>query len=277
MGGRIPPPSTVRRMGDDALHVTTWDDAGPGAPRALLVHGTMSWGTECFGPQRPLADRFRLELMDRRGYGGSPGTDRSDYEADAEDIAALLAATPGGAHLVGHSYGAVAAMYATARHPELVRSLVLVEPAALHAVESHPVVAAALVRMRASFGSVPEDMTPQAYLTASTEPYGMPVPAFTPEMLRAARTGMRERLAWEADVPLEALAAASCPKVVISGSWETADPEHRAFNGDALAVCGEAVAARIGAAHFRIEGTDHFPHRDRADEVNGILADTWSA
>jgi pimeloyl-ACP methyl ester carboxylesterase len=267
---------SVGTVADDAVHVTTWDDAGQGAPRAVLVHGTMSRGAECFAAQRPLAARFRLELPDRRGYGGSPDTDRSDYEADADDIAALLAATPGGAHLVGHSYGGVCAMYAAARHPESVRSLVLVEPAAMRPFESHPAVGAALARMRASFGSVRADMSPEAFLTRSTEPYGLPVPEFTPEVLRATRTGMHERLAWEADIPLEPLAAAPCPKAVINGTWETADPEHRAFNGDALAACGAMVAARIGAVHFRIKGTDHFPHRDGADEVNGILAEMWS-
>lgn len=264
-------------MADDAIHVTTWDGAGPGAPRAVLVHGTMSRGTECFAAQRPLAARFRLDLPDRRGYGGSPDTPRSDYETDAEDIAALLARTPGGAHLVGHSYGAVAAMYAAARHPGPVRSLVLIEPSALRSAEAHPQVAAALARIRGSFGPVPEDMSPEAYLTASTEPYGMPVPGFTPAMLRATRTAMRERPCWDAELSLEPLAAGPYPKVVVNGTWETAHPEYRAFTGEALAACGEFVAARIGAAHVRIKGADHFPHRDRADEVNRLLADTWGA
>lgn len=264
-------------MAADALHVTTWDEAGPGAPRAVLVHGTMSWGTSCFAAQRPLAGRFRLDLPDRRGYGGSPGTPRSDYEADADDIAALLAATPGGAHLLGHSYGAVGAMYTAARYPELVRSLVLVEPSALRAASSHPVVAAALDRIRASFGEVPAEMSPQTYLTASTEPYGLPVPEFTPAMLRATRTAMAERPCWDADFGFAPLAAAPWPKVVLNGTWETAHPEYRAFTGDALAACGEVVAAGIGAAHVRIEGADHFPHRDRADRVNALLADLWSA
>ncbi|MEW9515782.1 alpha/beta fold hydrolase [Streptomyces tubercidicus] len=62
----------------EPVHVTVWDQAAAEAPRAVLVHGTMSWGTECFAAQRPLADTFRLELVDRRGFGDSPGIERSD-------------------------------------------------------------------------------------------------------------------------------------------------------------------------------------------------------
>ena len=215
--------------------------------------------------------------MDRRGYGESPGTARSDYETDAEDIAALLAETPGGAHLVGHSYGAVAAMVAAARHPESVRSLVLIEPSALAAAAGQPVVAAALARMHASFGAGRPEMSPEQYLTVSTQPYGMPIPDFTPEMLRATRTAMDERPAWTGDVPLAPLAAAAFPKVVVNGSWETAHPDIRAFNGEALAACGAYIADRIGARHVRAEDSDHYPHRDRPDLVNRLLAGTWSA
>jgi pimeloyl-ACP methyl ester carboxylesterase len=237
----------------------------------------MTWGTEGFAHQRPLAARFRLDVLDRRGYGGSPDIARSDYEADADDIAEVLARVPGGAHLVGHSYGGVSAMFAAARYPGLVRSLTLIEPSALRAVEDDPVVAAALTRMRAAFGTVPQDMTPEEYLTVSTEPYGLPVPEFTPQRLRATRTAMHERPAWEAEIPLAPLAAAGFPVLVVNGTWETADPGHRAFNGDAMAACGSAVAARIGARHVTVPATAHDPHRDAPAAVNGLLADLWTA
>ncbi|WP_406481737.1 alpha/beta fold hydrolase [Streptomyces platensis] len=89
----------------EPLHVTVWNEAAPGAPRAVLVHGTMSWGTECFAAQRSLGGRFRLEVVDRRGFGDSPDIERSDYAVDAEDLGQLLGQE---AHLVGHSYGAAA-------------------------------------------------------------------------------------------------------------------------------------------------------------------------
>jgi pimeloyl-ACP methyl ester carboxylesterase len=271
--GELPPPPAR-----PPVHVTTWDDgAGPAAPRVVLVHGTLSWGTRSYAQQRPLAARFRLQVLDRRGYGRSPDTGRSDYAADARDIAELLDAEPGGAHLVGHSYGGVAAMYAAALRPHAVRSLALIEPSPLRAAEDHPVVAAALARIRAAFGAVPAQMSPEEYLAASTEPYGLPVPEPTPDMLRATRTAMRERPCWDAaDVPLPALAAAPYPKLVLNGTWETAHPDYRAFNGEALAACGATVAARIGARHLRVEGSDHNPHLDRPAPVNALLAEVWA-
>ncbi|AZS75318.1 alpha/beta hydrolase [Streptomyces lydicus] len=119
----------------EPLHVTVWDEATPGAPRAVLVHGTMSWGTECFAEQRPLAGRFRLELVDRRGFGDSPDIERSDYTVDADDIGQLLGS---GAHLAGHSYGAAAVMLAASARPEAVQSLTLIEPSPLRTAAAHP-------------------------------------------------------------------------------------------------------------------------------------------
>ena len=60
-------------------------------------------------------------MVNRRGYGKSPPPAiRQDFEEDAQDIAALLG---DGAHLVGHSSGALGALIAAAARPEAVRSL----------------------------------------------------------------------------------------------------------------------------------------------------------
>ena len=75
--------------------------------RVVLVHGAALPGELCWHQQLRLADRFALEIVDRAGYGCSqqvsPG---EDLDADASLVAGLL---PEGAHLVGHSSGAVAA------------------------------------------------------------------------------------------------------------------------------------------------------------------------
>jgi pimeloyl-ACP methyl ester carboxylesterase len=245
---------------------------GGGGARVVLVHGTLNWGVACFAGQRPLGARFRTG----GGTGRSPDVERSDYEVDAEDIGAVPAAEAGGAQLVGHSYGAVSAMFAAARYPEVVRSLVLIEPSALRAAEAHPVVAAALARIRAFVGRTAPAMSPEEFLTASTEPYGLPVPELTPERLRATRTAMRERPCWDAEVPLAALATATYPKAVLNGTWEAAHPAYREFVGDAMAACGETLAHAIHAGHIPVPETDHFPHRDHPTLVNDVLADIWT-
>lgn len=94
------------------LHVTTWGDEGD---TAVLVHGSLGWGEDTWAAKRPLAEEYRLLLVDRRGFGASPGPDAGDFEVDADAVAELI---PDGAHLVGHSYGGVVALLAAARRPD---------------------------------------------------------------------------------------------------------------------------------------------------------------
>ena len=105
------------------LHLVVW---GEGVP-VILVHGSMSTGVETFSEQKPLVDRYRLILLDRRGYGASPFTRCSDFEVDAQDIVDLL---ENPTHLVGHSYGAVACLVAAAMQPQKILSLTVIEPPA---------------------------------------------------------------------------------------------------------------------------------------------------
>jgi cytidine deaminase len=68
------------------IHVTVWDEAGGEGTPAVFVHDILTWGSDeayGFAARAPLADRYRLLLVDRRGYGRSPGTDRSDFDTDA--------------------------------------------------------------------------------------------------------------------------------------------------------------------------------------------------
>ena len=254
------------------VHVTVWDEAGVGAPAVVMVHGTMTWGTDAFEAQRSLAERYHLLVMDRRGFGGSPDIDRSDYEVDAADVVELLG---DGAHLVGHSYGSVVAMLAAASCPQAVRSLALIEPSAYRLAEHDPAVADALERNRKSLGDLPEDMTPEEFLRLSTKSIGIAMPAPTPHRLRAVRTAMRERPSWEAEIPVEPLASAPWPKLVISGTWESASSDYRALAGEALMACASIVAECIGGTLLRVPGAAHDPHREQPEIVNAALRNLW--
>lgn len=100
----------AQKMSD--IVVGSW---GAGTP-VVLVHGSLATGAEEWQAQRPLADEgFRLVVPDRRGYGRSPAADGEDFLRDADDIVALMG---DGAHLVGHSYGGLGALFA----PSAVRS-----------------------------------------------------------------------------------------------------------------------------------------------------------
>lgn len=246
-------------------------------PPAVFVHGVLSWGTDDeygFGAQRPLAAHRRLLLVDRRGYGASPdlpaGPYRSDYEVDAQDVVHLLG---DGAHLVGHSYGAVAAMLAAAARPDLVRSLCLIQPGSLRAAESHPAIAEILVRNRAAVAQLPADLTPERYLRLSTESVGMPAPEPTPARLRAALTTMHERPCWDAEVPLAPLATAGFPVLVVRGDWSGAPAEYRRLAGEPLMITAEVVAERLGARLLTVPG--FYPQVQQPVAVNEALARLW--
>jgi pimeloyl-ACP methyl ester carboxylesterase len=258
------------------IHVTVWDDHDAPGPPAVLVHGTMTWGTDAhgFAAQRPLAARFRLLVVDRRGFGCSPDVDRSDYAVDAADVAGLLG---DGAHLVGHSYGGVVAMLAAARRPGAVRSLALIEPAAHRAAAGHPAVAAALHWMRTAVADPAASASAEEWLRRSTEAVGMPALEPTPERLRAVRTAMTERPCWDAEIPVSDLAAAPWPKLVIAGTWETAPPAYREIAGAASIACAEVVAESIGGRMLRVPGASHWPQREQPGLVNAALADLWAS
>lgn len=260
-----------------AVNVTVL--AGPGAaePPAVFAHGVLSWGSDDrygFGHQRALATHRRLVLMDRRGHGDSPdlvGPYRTDYAVDAEDIIELLG---DGAHLVGHSYGGVAAMLAASARPDLVRSLCLIQPGSLRVAENEPLVRDALARARASTATLPDGLTAADYLRLSTEPVGMPTPPATPERLRVAWTSMRERPCWDAEIDLSPLAAAPWPASVIIGDWAGAPAEYLRLVGEPLTAAARVLAARIGAELVTVPG--FYPQTQQPEAINDALTTLWA-
>ena len=212
------------------VHVTVWGDGEP----AVLVHGSFGWGAETWREQRPLADEYRLLLVDRRGFGASPADGRVDFERDAEDIAELLA---DGAHLVGHSYGGVVSLLAAARRPDAVRSLVLIEPPAFGVARGNAAVEE-LIRDIGAAAAATQD--PSEYRAAFLRGFGFPAQAnaLDGEPLGAARASMTERPPWEAQIPLDDLAAAGLRVLLVQGDWCPAPDSARARAGAAFrAVC----------------------------------------
>lgn len=101
----------------------------------VFVHGGVedyrAWEEQI----EPLAQHYQVVAYSRRYNFPNHNPLQSDQHSatvEAEDLATLirkLQLAP--ARLVGHSYGAYTALLLAARHPELVRSLVLSEPPVL--------------------------------------------------------------------------------------------------------------------------------------------------
>lgn len=227
--------------------------------RVLLVHGSIVAGPPSWSEQRPLGERWRLEVVNRRGYGNSPPPKvRSDFEEDARDIAALLG---DGAHLVGHSYGAIVALYAAALRPRAVRSLTVIEPPAWRLAMSNPAVAH-MASEEAAFTKTEHD--PRGYFLAflryvNSGPGEHP-PATVPDPLppgleQGVRTTMKQREPAEARIPIAALKRTAFPKLIVSGGHHPAheavcDRLHQDLKSDRAVIRGAGHLVQKTGAPF---------------------------
>jgi pimeloyl-ACP methyl ester carboxylesterase len=227
-----------------ALHV---ERIGSGPP-VLLVHGGVAGGEAAWSAQRPLAERWTLFLLDRPGYGPNPPVEREDFEVDAGHIVELLG---DGMHLVGHSYGGVGSLLAAARRPEVVHSLAVIEPPAFALAAGDPDADALVASLRDHWDQGPRE--PAAFLRGFLELVGsnlaLPDP-LPPALRRGAEILLGHRPPWEAEIPLDDLAAAPFPKLVVSGG------HHPAFE----AVC-DVLEERLGAERAVIPGAGHSVQR----------------
>lgn len=108
-------------------------DRGEGAP-IVLLHG-MGDSSESWRPVESdlLSQGYRVIAWDALGAGDSPKPRRGDYtiQAHAARLQQLLEEKQiEDAILVGHSLGGATALVYTQQHPERVRKLVVVNPAA---------------------------------------------------------------------------------------------------------------------------------------------------
>jgi non-heme chloroperoxidase len=115
-------------------------EMGRGVP-VIFVHGSISdygyWKDEV----EAFSSHYRAIAYSRRYNYPNVNPPRNGYSAitDADDLAAFIRKLHlGKVFIVGHSYGALTALFLAARHPELVRSMVLAEPPAVSLLRDLP-------------------------------------------------------------------------------------------------------------------------------------------
>jgi pimeloyl-ACP methyl ester carboxylesterase len=217
--------------------------------RVVLVHGSVTGGPPTWAAQRPLAERWELVVLNRPGFPPGPPVERVDFEEHAELVVAELGES---AHLVGHSYGGVISLLAAARRPDAVRSLTVLEPPATRVAAGHPAADRFAREGEAWWRDGPRE-DPEAFLRGFLDYVGSayePPSPLPPAIEQGARTLIVERGPWEADVPLDLLAAAAFPTLVVSGA------HHEAFD----AIC-DVLEERLGAERIVLPGAGHNPQR----------------
>jgi pimeloyl-ACP methyl ester carboxylesterase len=220
-----------------------------------------------------LADRYRLTAFDNRGAGRSPLPPEGFTVADmADDAAALLRALGiERAHVAGFSGGSVTAQELALRHPELVRSLILVSTwgrsdAYLGALTGAwtwlPAVAPSERAMLEAF--FVWIYTPRAHNDGTVgqiidEALAFPHPQ-SPEAFR------RQLDAWAAHDALDRLHRITASTLVIAGELDIATPPR----------FGRAVAERIpGAELVVLAGEAHQPFQESPEAFNTLVDEFW--
>ncbi|MFI5777710.1 alpha/beta fold hydrolase [Nocardia sp. NPDC051570] len=96
-------------------------------PLVLALHGLTGHGRRWAALAAEHLPDLRIVAPDLRGHGRSSALPPWTFEAVVEDVAELLDGES--AVVVGHSFGGATAIHLAHRHPELVRALVLLDPA----------------------------------------------------------------------------------------------------------------------------------------------------
>lgn len=99
-------------------------------PLVLALHGLTGHGKRWAALSDEHLPEVRVIAPDLRGHGRSTALPPWTFERIVTDLVELLEAeTDEPVLIVGHSFGAATALHLAHRHPELVRGLVLLDPA----------------------------------------------------------------------------------------------------------------------------------------------------
>jgi len=217
--------------------------SGSGPP-VVLIHGGMNTGAIAWFAQAELCDRYRVKVYDRAGYGASASLSAGeDISLDARLIAEDLGEP---AHVVGHSSGAIVAMYVAAQVPTMVESLTVIEPPAYRHVDDprlREIATATDALMDDRESSDREWLKRFVALLGGDPQRDAVLDILEPHISTVRRSATR---AADVDLPIDAIRAAAIPVLVVSGG------NHEAFE----VVCN-AIADELDARRAVIPGAGH--------------------
>ncbi|MEV6559390.1 alpha/beta fold hydrolase [Nocardia sp. NPDC051756] len=217
--------------------------SGTGPP-IVLVHGGMP-AAMTWAAQQQLAQNWSLIVPNRRGFPPSPAAPWQDFLADADDLAELIKEIPGGAHLIGFSYGGLSAVLAAERLPHLVRSLTVIEaPFWVAAADDESVRALATLSDR--FAEHPEDKQAEAEFFAVSGVDPSMLANVGDDIRHAMEFGRKLRSPREATPRFETITEAGVPTLIFSGDHNPALEQ----------VC-DGLATLLDAERVHLAGAGH--------------------
>lgn len=243
-------------------------------PLVVLSHALGCDLTMWDGVAAALQERYTVLRYDQRGHGQTPATEGA-YSMDdlADDAAELIRAQGAGpVHFVGLSMGGMTAQALAARHPELVRSIVIANSAASYDAAARAMWQARIDTVRVNGVPPIADGALQRW--------------FTPEFRADQVNGGAERVAklravLEATpaLPYAAACAAvagialdegnariACPTLVIAGSRDEATPP----------AMSQAIADRIPGAQLASLDAAHLSAVEQPEAFAQLLEGFWA-
>ncbi|HAR19576.1 MAG TPA: alpha/beta hydrolase [Cytophagales bacterium] len=119
-------------------------ELGQGNP-LIILHGLFGSCDNWLTVSKPLAENFKVFLVDQRNHGRSPHDTIHTYESMAEDLLEFFSAHKIENPIVlGHSMGGKTAMFLALHYPEVLQKLVVVDIAPCYYAPHHQAVISAL-------------------------------------------------------------------------------------------------------------------------------------
>jgi pimeloyl-ACP methyl ester carboxylesterase len=256
-----------------ALH---FSDTGTGLPTLIFVHGFGCAEDDWTAQVTALAPEFRCVTLDLPGHGRSALPEDVSIEAFADALNGLRAEIEAGESiLIGHSMGCKIVREASARRPDGVAGLILIE-ASLYEGGRDELVARAADRVdSAGFASFAKDLFVEMFGPETD-------PAVASNMIeRASGTnpefGRRLFLAtvgWDPDRGHSTLSAIGVPLLLVQSTYIDAQFKRRSIppggSTPFIDLC-RGINPRTEAVV--VPGCGHFPMQDAPDAISGLIRD----